>query len=47
MQATEYRFLMEAMVPGNVLLYDLEEAIDVFVVTIRHELARLNCRESK
>ena len=47
MQATEYWFPMDAMVLGNVLLYDPEEAIDVFVVTMRPELARLNCGESK
>ena len=39
MQAPEYWFPMEAMVLENVLLYDLEEAIDVFVVTRRERLS--------
>lgn len=39
MQTPEYWFPMEAMVLENVLPYDLEEAIDVFVMTRRDRLS--------
>ena len=39
MQAPEYWFPMEAMVLEDVLLYDPEEAIDVFVMTRKERLS--------
>jgi len=39
MQTPEYWFPMEAMVLENVLPYDPEEAIDVFVMTRRERLS--------